>query len=34
VRLNNMAPEGIWAVRIDLEVVESSAWEETVLKAL
>jgi tetraacyldisaccharide 4'-kinase len=34
VRLHNMAPEGIWAVRIDLEVVESSAWEETVLKAL
>ncbi len=34
VRLKDMAPEGIWAVRIDLEVVESSAWEETVLKAL
>jgi tetraacyldisaccharide 4'-kinase len=33
VRLHNMAPEGIWAVRIDLEVVEASAWEETVLKA-
>jgi len=33
VKLNNMAPEGIWAVRIDLEVVESSAWEETLLKA-
>jgi tetraacyldisaccharide 4'-kinase len=33
VRLRNMAPEGIWAVRIDLVVAESSAWEETVLKA-
>jgi tetraacyldisaccharide 4'-kinase len=34
VRLHNMTPEGIWAARIDLEVLESSAWEETVLKAL
>lgn len=34
VKLKDMTPEGIWAVRIDLEVVESSAWEETVLKAL
>ena len=34
VRLKDMAPEGIWAVRIDLEVVENSAWEETVLKVL
>ena len=34
VRLTNMTPEGIWAVRIDLEVVESSVWEETLLKSL
>jgi tetraacyldisaccharide 4'-kinase len=34
VRLKDMAPEGIWAVRIDLEVFESNAWEETLLKAL
>lgn len=33
VRLKAMSPEGVWAVRIDLEVVESSAWEETLLKA-
>jgi tetraacyldisaccharide 4'-kinase len=33
VRLRDMAQEGIWAVRIDLEVVENSAWEETLLKA-
>lgn len=34
VRLKDMAPEGIWAVRIDMEVVENSAWEEILLKAL
>ena len=34
VRLKDMAPKGIWAVRIDLEVIESSAWEETLLNAL
>jgi tetraacyldisaccharide 4'-kinase len=34
VRLSNMMPEGIWAVRIDLEVLEDRAWEEAVLKAL
>jgi len=34
VRLANMAPKGVWAVRIDLDVIESSAWEEAVLKAL
>jgi len=34
VRLKDMAPEGIWAVRIDLEVVENNAWEETLLNAL
>jgi tetraacyldisaccharide 4'-kinase len=33
VRLRDME-EDVWAVRIDLEVLESSAWEETVLKAL
>lgn len=34
VKIKEMAAEGIWAVRIDLEVVESSAWEETLLNAL
>jgi tetraacyldisaccharide 4'-kinase len=34
VRLRDMMQESIWAVRIDLEILESSAWEETVLKAL
>lgn len=34
VRIKNMASEGIWAVRIDLDVDENSAWEETLLKAL
>lgn len=34
VRLNNFPRENVWAVRIDLEVVESAAWEETLLKAL
>ena len=34
VRLKVMAPEGVWAVRIDLEVVENAAWEELLLKAL
>jgi len=34
VRLSGMKPEGVWAVRIDLEVVEGSSWEEAVLKAL
>jgi tetraacyldisaccharide 4'-kinase len=34
VRLKDMAPKGIWAVRIDLEVVESNAWEEALLNAL
>jgi tetraacyldisaccharide 4'-kinase len=34
VRLKDMAPKGVWAVRIDLEVVESSAWEEAVVRSL
>jgi tetraacyldisaccharide 4'-kinase len=34
VRLRDMVQESIWAVRIDLEVLENGAWEETVLKAL
>jgi tetraacyldisaccharide 4'-kinase len=34
VRVRNMMPEGIWAVRIDLDVLERLAWEETVLKTL
>lgn len=34
VRLKDMAPEGVFAVRIDLEVVENDAWEEALLKAL
>ena len=34
VRLKHMSPEGIWAVRVDLEVVESGAWEEALSKAL
>ena len=34
VRLRDMAPEGIWALRIDLEVLESQAWEEVVLSGL
>jgi tetraacyldisaccharide 4'-kinase len=27
VRLKDMAPEGIWALRVDLEVCEKDAWE-------
>jgi len=34
VRLSGMNAEGVWAVRIDLEVIEGSAWEEAVLRAL
>ena len=34
VRIKSMAPKGIWAVRIDMEIVESRAWEELLLKAL
>ncbi|MEK6744584.1 MAG: tetraacyldisaccharide 4'-kinase [Nitrospirota bacterium] len=34
VRLKDLAPKGIFAVRIDLEVVEHNAWEEALLKAL
>ena len=34
VRLKDMAPGGIWAVRVDLEIVENSAWEEAVVRRL
>jgi tetraacyldisaccharide-1-P 4'-kinase len=32
VRLRNMAPEGIWALRVDLEVLEREAWESALLQ--
>lgn len=31
VRIRDMAPENLWALRIDLEVVERDAWEKAVL---
>jgi tetraacyldisaccharide 4'-kinase len=32
VRLKNLRPEGIWALRIELKVVEKEEWEEVLLK--
>ena len=32
VRLQNLNPEGIWALRIELNVIEKEEWEATVLK--
>jgi len=34
VRLHSLRPEGIWALRIDLAVVESEAWERLFLEVL
>ena len=34
VRLNAMRPEGIWAIRINLKVAESEAWERMLLEVL
>jgi tetraacyldisaccharide 4'-kinase len=34
VRLKGMAPKGIWALTIDLEVIESDDWEEVILSGL
>jgi tetraacyldisaccharide 4'-kinase len=31
IRLKGMAPEGVWALRIDLEVLEKASWEEVLL---
>jgi tetraacyldisaccharide 4'-kinase len=31
IRLKGMAPEGVWALRIDLEVIEKVSWEEVLL---
>jgi tetraacyldisaccharide 4'-kinase len=31
IRIKDMAPEGLWALRIDLEVIEKASWEEVVL---
>jgi len=34
VRLHSLRPEGIWALRITLKVVESEAWERMLLEVL
>ncbi len=34
VRLRDMAPEGIWALRVDLEVLEKDAWEKVLLQSI
>jgi tetraacyldisaccharide 4'-kinase len=34
VRLHSLRPEGIWALRISLKVVESEAWERMLLEGL
>jgi tetraacyldisaccharide 4'-kinase len=34
VRLHSMNPDGIWALRISLKVVESEAWERMLLEVL
>lgn len=31
VRLKGMTPEGVWALRIDLEVLEKTSWEKVLL---
>jgi tetraacyldisaccharide-1-P 4'-kinase len=31
IRLKGMAPEGVWALRVDLEVFEKASWEEVLL---
>jgi tetraacyldisaccharide 4'-kinase len=31
IRLKGMAPEGVWALRIDLEVLEEASWEKVLL---
>ncbi|NTW66623.1 MAG: tetraacyldisaccharide 4'-kinase, partial [Nitrospirae bacterium] len=31
IRLKGMAPDGVWALRIDLEVIEKASWEEVLL---
>ena len=31
VRLKGMVPKGVWALRIDLEVLEKASWEEVLL---
>jgi tetraacyldisaccharide 4'-kinase len=31
VRLKSMAPKGVWALRIDLEVIEKASWEKVLL---
>ena len=33
-RIRDMAPEGLWALRIDLEVLEKQAWETVLLQNL
>jgi tetraacyldisaccharide-1-P 4'-kinase len=34
VRLHSLHPEGIWALRITLQVVESVEWERFLLEVL
>ena len=34
VRLKTLRPEGIWSLRIELRVVEQSAWERLLLNSL
>ena len=34
VRLRSLRPEGIWALRIALKVVESEAWERMLIEVL
>jgi len=31
IRLKAMAPEGVWALRVDLEVLEKASWEKVLL---
>jgi tetraacyldisaccharide 4'-kinase len=31
IRLKGIAPEGVWALRVDLEVFEKASWEEVLL---
>jgi tetraacyldisaccharide 4'-kinase len=34
IKLRDMQPEGIWALRIEMEVLEKDAWEEVLLRRL
>ena len=31
VRLKGLSPEGVWALRIDLDIIEQASWEELVV---